>query len=520
MSDGEERQVFRDAITNLSSHGLQRIFYPVSPTATAKYFRFIWFVAWSLAAYYMFHQMTNTIRDYLDYKTVTKVTIEQNDRVPFPAVTVCSGNPLRMSLVREWLKNCNEEKDGEAYSSCARYASELEEIDRSFNQSDVKIQRFLLGAHSVIIEKIQFRNNWGNMTLSDLIKNKLFVQDASTDQKENEELFWKWNEFKERLQIFGRDLNVHLSQHHPNLAKDLSDVMIDFLVDGDDDMKFSGNLHDPISMARQWNFNFHMATPVGKPPCGGNCYTFNFHGTHHQNQPNLEGGLVIFLAKKALRWIEDCFETFPFQEMDGFCGKYLIAIHAPGTLPTMAHGEFPEIDESKSFSYEYEERHNLEAPYGNCKDEHPQELLDECEGMRPYKPSIKTCFAYKYNNDLPFCSSPVGSESTYPKKVECFPECHQHLYKMKADKGDHFEDFLRIEVYNKNLETKSVTQMKAVTFEQVVANAGGLVGLWLGASMLTVLELLELFTNLCHFSLKWFWTKKMKNKSVIKPVKF
>ena len=395
------------------------------------------------------------------------------------------------------------------------YASELERIDGIFNQSNEELQQIAL-----IFESVTVHNpieTHGESKIMDLVTQKLAERNFMVDQSKVGKLFGNWATFREELQGFGRYLNYDLSQSHPNLAKNLSDDNMD-LFNGHSPVKFNGEYYDTTAMAQ---YNFHMATPKNKQP-GGNCYTFNMDGALHQKRPNVNGGLSILFDKDRSR-ITDCFETFPVQGMGGFCGTYLFSIHAPGTLPTIAPGELHLIHKSSSYSYEYEERYNMKAPYGNCKDEHPQEMLDEYEIIRPYKHSIKTCFAYKYSNDLPISSSSSGFEShmDHIRTVQCHPECHQQLYKTTIDSLEQVEfgdDIFQIQVYNKNLETKSVTQMVAVTFEQIVANAGGLIGLWLGASMLTVLEILELLVNLCHFSLKWLWTKKIKDGSVIQPI--
>ena len=69
---------------------------------------------------------------------------------------------------------------------------------------------------------------------------------------------------------------------------------------------------------------------------------------------------------------------------------------------------------------------------------------------------------------------------------------------------------MRLEIYNRRLETTRIEQKQAVTLEQAVGNAGGLLGLWLGASMMTVLEICELLANIC--SCIW-WDKEETQSS-------
>ena len=494
------RRVVRDFIMNVSSHGLRRIFYPVSSVTTAKYCRLLWFITWSLAAYYMARQMTNTIQAYLRYETVSQVTIRQKDRVPFPAVTVCSANPLRMSLVREWLRHCDQAE--EARFLCLHYAHEMNELDKRYDRLNGTLFTKIL--HSLTLTNLMSENE-------DVLKTK--VTDA-LNQTSTEDLLRQWNEIAKSRQKLGRALNWNLTRFHPRIAEKLSATVADILVDGG---SFNGKKYDAKTMESYWKFNFHAAT--NRSPGGRNCYTFNMDGTLDQTQPDLEGGLIIYLAKNLSRSMEDCFETIPVQNQGGDCGGYLTMIHAPGTLPTMAHREVWFIDVSAALSYEFEERQNQRKPYGDCDNAYPREMLDQYEGIGRYQYSIKTCFAFKYHSDLPIPPSASSSSSENHQNVTCHSECHQRSFKVTGESGENFPNGFRLEVYNENLETKSVIQMPAVTFEQVVANAGGLAGLWLGASMLTVLELVEFVISLFHLAFRWIWIKQVLNGSVIQPVR-
>ena len=57
------------------------------------------------------------------------------------------------------------------------------------------------------------------------------------------------------------------------------------------------------------------------------------------------------------------------------------------------------------------------------------------------------------------------------------------------------DGIVSFEVHNNLLETKTTEQVQAVSFEQVIGNAGGLFGLWLGASVLTIMEVFEFVTD-------------------------
>ena len=54
----EFREKLSDFTANFSSHGFQRVFYPIGerPTKVSKRFRLIWLLAWGSAAVTMMYQ--------------------------------------------------------------------------------------------------------------------------------------------------------------------------------------------------------------------------------------------------------------------------------------------------------------------------------------------------------------------------------------------------------------------------------------------------------------------------------
>ena len=57
------------------------------------------------------------------------------------------------------------------------------------------------------------------------------------------------------------------------------------------------------------------------------------------------------------------------------------------------------------------------------------------------------------------------------------------------------EDEIEIVVRPKSVEKKTITDVPMMTFPVLVSNIGGLLGLWLGASVLTLMEVVELMGN-------------------------
>ena len=53
-------------------------------------------------------------------------------------------------------------------------------------------------------------------------------------------------------------------------------------------------------------------------------------------------------------------------------------------------------------------------------------------------------------------------------------------------------------ISNEDLITTTMEQLPVTTFAEVLGTVGGLLGLWLGASMLTLLEFMEFFATLAY----------------------
>ena len=102
-------QSLNDFVLNFSSHGFQRIFYPIGskPTKVSKFFRLVWFFAWGSAAVVMMYQMGETFQQFLRYEKITTLTITREKKIPFPAVTICNNNALLNDRVENFLENCN-----------------------------------------------------------------------------------------------------------------------------------------------------------------------------------------------------------------------------------------------------------------------------------------------------------------------------------------------------------------------------------------------------------------------------
>ena len=59
-------------------------------------------VVWTLANVWF------TIGNYLEYNSFTTVEVERQDKIPFPAVTVCNNQPVNCERLLLVIENCHE----------------------------------------------------------------------------------------------------------------------------------------------------------------------------------------------------------------------------------------------------------------------------------------------------------------------------------------------------------------------------------------------------------------------------
>ena len=233
-----------------------------------------------------------------------------------------------------------------------------------------------------------------------------------------------------------------------------------------------------------WSFNFLMVRREDV----GNCFSFNINGDKFQGEPNLEGGLIVHLKPSV----------------------YYLWIHAPSTVPTLFQQDSHFLSNSTLVNFYLEERRNLPHPHGSCSDKHPQKMV-ECHPMiENFNYSSHACTAFKFMGEIPIGPNYEEDEfsSCHYSRVKqsglrCYSECVERLYDYTYKKGEP-SDVIRLEVYSETLERKIMEQVPSMTFDQLLGSVGGLLGLWLGASMLTILEVLELVANLLHCIIDWF----------------
>ena len=96
MSESKAKTLFFEFAESTTCHGIRNVF-----GGGSKLRRFIWLVCVLGSTVYLVLNCTSLIKSYINKETVTRVTIQHQDSVMFPAVTICNFNPIRLSYLEQ-----------------------------------------------------------------------------------------------------------------------------------------------------------------------------------------------------------------------------------------------------------------------------------------------------------------------------------------------------------------------------------------------------------------------------------
>ncbi|KAI6194169.1 Degenerin [Aphelenchoides besseyi] len=277
------------------------------------------------------------------------------------------------------------------------------------------------------------------------------------------------------------------------------------------------------------DFNLHY------DPTYGNCYTFNWNRTKQVNahRAGANYGLRVILYANVSEYL-------PTSEAVGF----RITVHDKWNVPFPdAFGHNAPTGFMSSFGVRMKQFIRITAPYGRC-----QEGGEDKDGYiyKGFNYSVEGCHRSCTQNEIIKtcgCADPMypvpkvakSCKMTDPIARDCIKNTTQHLGQLIAEsENDHCDchqpcseigyevsysaarwpsgttklmeceinDDLCMEKYRKNaamiqiffeeLNFETLTESQAYSFNSFIADFGGLLGLWIGASIISLFELVAL----------------------------
>ncbi|XP_060578221.1 acid-sensing ion channel 1-like isoform X2 [Ruditapes philippinarum] len=62
-------------------------------------------------------------------------------------------------------------------------------------------------------------------------------------------------------------------------------------------------------------------------------------------------------------------------------------------------------------------------------------------------------------------------------------------------------NFLKLNIYYEDLNFENLTEVPEIEIQQFLSDVGGAIGLWIGLSILSLCELVQLFVELCDYGM-------------------
>ena len=478
------RSVIAEWFKNSTSHGLPNIF-----RTNSTLLKIVWTLFFLLSVSCCVYLISKSIQSYSEYNYLINTEIVQEIPATFPAVTICS------------LQYTNK-------TSADKYINRLLYINGT-------------------IPKIDFTENNTASVFDTVLKQEYFIQSSISSDK---------NLTAEEKRSFS-----------PELSEMLLSCKFNWLQCTANDFAHFRN-------------EFY-----------GNCYTFNGNVTSDNlkksSKPGREYGLILemFLGNPAI-------QTKYEYEASGI----VVVVHNQSNLPLInsdkiivAAGAETDVKVSRSFV------EKLGQPYSNCLKDTTRsskfnskyfdyiinklnltykqdfcysiclqyrviELCQCTSGFLPnYEDQVQACLTpeqiacnialiggFNDNNSSEECISACPMECDYAENIVTtssakFPNKYYKNLLWKSSKvnasGISFEDIdsavLRIFVYYETMKYTNIQELPLTDFNTFLSNLGGTLGLYIGISFLSIIELVELIIMLLKTWIEFKSQQKIKDSS-------
>ncbi|XP_072040589.1 acid-sensing ion channel 1C-like isoform X2 [Amphiura filiformis] len=429
----------REFITNTTFHGINRIGDPDKPT----WLRLLWTLAVLACSGTCLWQISLRCMEYFDYNINTKISVVYQSPLAFPAVTFCNFNRYRLSQITE-----TDEK-------FLMYINYAQDYDYG-SYTDLHMESF-----SWYGTNFDYYETFSDFTGT-----------------------FNYTEFTLRA---GFQLD--------------SETLLD--------CQWRGRKCYPS------NFT-HVFTSYG------NCYTFN-GDTHLLNdQPGAGSGLKLLIDIQQFEYAESLMNGNPEAGLK-------ILVHDQSDPPLMDYFGIALPPGFHSFvGVRKIEFDNLPPPHGRCNrskilNYYQPYTLSGCFLECRLKYIIQSCHCkpVRYPGNFPVCSPYVratcvsqvlrdlisGSNGSCDCTVPCHYEEFQTsvsyatypsrsvaadtLSKYGFDDEYQRENFVLVDVYYEELNFQLVNETEAMTLSSLISDVGGNLGLFLGASLLTIGEVID-----------------------------
>uniref|UniRef100_A0A8C4Q8N8 Amiloride-sensitive sodium channel subunit beta n=1 Tax=Eptatretus burgeri TaxID=7764 RepID=A0A8C4Q8N8_EPTBU len=539
---------------NTNTHGPGRIIAGGPKKRTA------WMLITLTVLCVMLWQWYEIAQEYLSYGVTVTVTMGFQ-KLNFPAVTICNLNPYRFSAINKYI----EELDNYTQLVLNGLYTNVGRDEWKFSHGLTKhweftplvwIEKFPNGFR--VTEIVSGRCEWKNGTLPQVVPSMMVLQDNRLSQEQpkgnkkvigfrlcdlsGHECLYKVfncavNAIRAWYQLQLLDLLGDLSQADKAklgyTAKDLIHACI-----------FSGQICEAKSQARNLSSFFH--------PIYGNCYTFNSEDDDplQVSNPGMEFGMSLILSIDQHDYIPHLMSS----------AGALVMLHPQGSYPFLQEGGIHILPGMEtSVGIEVEDIELLGPPYSNCTKDGLdlsvpnlynmtysfQVCLSSCFQMHmvrecgcgyylyPLPPGTEYC---QKNSHWAYCYYKLYNRLSH-ENTSCMDACKQPCsdkdYQMTISMADwpsetsekwifhilskeknmsagtkiNRNDIMKLNLYFEEFNHKTTKESPAQTLITLLSNFGGLFGLWMGGSVLCIIEAAEIIVDLMWIGIIWLTAK-------------
>ncbi|XP_028397299.1 amiloride-sensitive sodium channel subunit alpha-like isoform X2 [Dendronephthya gigantea] len=487
-SHNDFKKLFKDFASDTSSHGIAK-----ATLSSGHLRRFVWFLICATCYSFTIYMSSILINTYMDKPTKTKVDILYEKKIHFPAVTVCNLNPFRKSRIM----NMSALKEIVAHFGDDRYNKTVNSSLKHIIERQVKAYEKMFADN---IEKGRDISVNKYMILEDL-----FAMAASKHDEEN-------------LKKVGHQFHNFIMSCRWGIFDCNSGAFKEYWV-------------------QTWNWRY------------GNCFTFNFGinqtghdmGIQETRIPGPSNGLTLELNIEQHEYLDALIDEagaiitihnakqlpFPYYEgitvPPGFSSSLAIRMETMTRVDPFKNGSCN--------SSPFLAKNNIYRNYlsGSVKTYSVKACMQSCLANAQLKRC--NCSAAKYAIHVKKICKPeemrcINEVSTMFKysRLGCSKKCPQpclqnsflhtlmtstltskarekrkrkEIGNSTETEFDFDKDFVRVKIFYNELNHKAVVQSTYYDLASLFGDIGGLMGLCVGVSVISIAEFGELLISLC-----------------------
>ncbi|CAF0860551.1 unnamed protein product [Brachionus calyciflorus] len=476
------KALFLEWVDPLTMHGFPNIFRTKNLSI-----KILWIIAFIVSNGFCFYFIAKSLLEYLQFNVVTKIRVLEKDSIQFPAVTICNANLFTTSLAID-------------YSTSLLANISVTDISNStFLSQNFPSASYQL-YYSYIMGRYYVGSNLKSHLFSDEIKkqfglsfNQMFISCffSTVDCKESD---WIW--FYDS--IYGNCFRFNTGINSNNERIDIKNISLPGKYNGLVLELFVGVPDDQMSFSIYTGAHIFIGDNLIKP--------LSIEGL--DISPGTQTNIVLERVETKLKSqpYSDCIENL--DNIDSFDSEYYKKVFKSDLT-------YRQVDCFTAYiQEEIFKKCNCYNNFYNViyKDRKPCTTIQEIQcSVETYTLLSQTNFKIEIKDKCPLeCKTIkynlIKSEGRYPspaygKDLKNNPRIKRLFNNLTNITLEHLrENTLALNIYYETLKQTEIEEYESMSIQILISTIGGTLGLFLGISLLSFFEFIELFALIfCFF---------------------